>query len=403
MQISARYKAVLELLEEIFKDEKPADNIINEYMRARKYIGSKDRKFISDTVWDIIRSRRKLEFDIRSSKPRNILICYLKNENLDEIFEDSKYGLGILSKTEKEALANINEEVYPIDVEVETPKWIFDKVKDERLLRSLNTKAPADFRINSKSRDNIIDNMNKEGFNVKETPYSPIGIRSDDRINLINCIAYQEGQIDVQDEASQIASILCDVKDNQKIIDYCAGAGGKTLTMAYLLGGKGKIEAHDIDWHRLEQIKPRMERLGIQNIVIKREVVDNDYDVFIIDAPCSGTGTWRRSPDAKYRLTPQRLSELNKTQYDILKTAYNHTKKGGKIVYITCSILNDENENIILKFLDEYKGVNMLNIKNIWGRKINLPYPYFDEKMLRLSPLTTNTDGFFITILEKQS
>lgn len=401
MQISARYRAVLEIISEVFKDERPADGIINEYMRARKYIGSKDRRFINETVWNIIRNRRKLEFDINSKKARDILICYLKDENINEIFDGSKYGLDTISPHEKKLIENINEEIYPIDIEAETPKWIYDKVKDYRLLKSLNVPASADFRINSKDREGIIDILNGEGITVNPTPYSPIGLRSSERVNLINCISYQEGKIDVQDEASQIVSILCDVKPNHKIIDYCAGAGGKSLALAYLLDGKGEVEAHDIDWHRLEQIKPRMERLNIKNIKMKRSVEDKDYDRFIIDAPCSGTGTWRRSPDAKYRLTPERVKELNRIQFEILEKAYNSTKTGGRIIYITCSILDDENEDIIVKFLNKHHDVNILNIKDIWLNKIDIPYPHDNEKMLRLSPISTNTDGFFIAIMKK--
>lgn len=381
MQLSSRYKAILEVLEEVFKDKKPADGIIYEYMRERRYIGAKDRRFIMDTVWDIIRNRRKLVFDAGSGKARDVLICYLKDENLDEIFDGSKYGLEKLSDEEKNQKPN--KEIYPTDVELETPRWIYDLVKNDALLRSLNSTAPADFRVNVKSRGLIVEEMAVEGFDVVLTPHSPIGIRSMERINLNNCMAYQSGKIDVQDEGSQLAAILCDVKPDMKIVDYCAGAGGKSLTLAFLLGGKGKIEAHDVDWHRLEQIKPRAERLGMNNVEIKREIVDVDYDRFIIDAPCSGTGTWRRSPDAKFRLTPERLKELNKMQYEILEKGYVHTKSGGRIVYITCSILKQENEDIVTRFLNEYKDVKLL-------------------RQERFSPLETNTDGFFAAVMEKK-
>lgn len=402
MQVSSRYKAVLELLELIFQDEKPADGIINDFMRNRKYIGSKDRKFINETVWNIIRHRRRLEFDIGSKQPKDILLCYLKDEDLDSIYDGSQYGLPILTVKEQKLLQNVSEDVYPPDIEVETPKWIYDKVKNDNLLRSLNLSAPADFRINVRNRDVVIEDLGKEGLEVNASAYSPIGIRSLERVNLTNCIAYQEGKIEIQDEASQIASILCDVKANDKIIDYCAGAGGKSLALAYLLDGKGNVDAHDINWHRLEQIKPRLERLNIKNITIKREVTDIDYSVFIIDAPCSGTGTWRRSPDSKFRLTEARVRELNKIQSEILETAYNHTQKGSRLVYITCSILADENEDIVINFLDKHKDISLLNIKNIWQKKIGFGYPCENENMLRLSPLTSNTDGFFMAIMQKQ-
>lgn len=299
MQLSARYNAVLELTEEIFKDKSPADGIINAYLRERKYIGSGDRRFIAETVWKIIRHRRRLEFEAQSSDPRRILLVYLKDEDLDLIFGAGEYAPTALSKEERNWLKKLNESVYPPDVEAECPRWLFDKVGDMALLKSLNEPASADLRVNRGSRESVLQKLRGEGLYFAPTPYSPIGIRSSERVNLNNCIAYKEGEIEVQDEASQLAAILCDVRPEHKVVDYCAGAGGKSLAIASLSGGRGKIEAHDVDWRRLEQIKPRLERLNIKNVEPVREVKSRDYDRFIIDAPCSGTGTWRRSPGRK--------------------------------------------------------------------------------------------------------
>lgn len=405
MQLSARYQAVLELISSIFKDEKPADGIIDEYLKKRKYIGSKDRRFIADTVWHIIRNRMKLEFDAQSKEYRKILLTYLKNkgENPEEIFDGGQYSSAKLTEDERLWLQVDNEEVYPPYVEAETPEWLYKKIQDVRLLKSLNVPAGADFRINVKNRENVIDKMKAEGFSVYPTPYSPLGIRSDERISLGNCIVYKEGEIEVQDEASQIAAILCDVKPEHKIIDYCCGAGGKSLAMAYLLGGKGNIFAHDIEKKRLMAIKPRMERLGIKNIELLDFVAtsDKNFDRFVVDAPCSGTGTWRRSPDAKFRLNQSLVDKLNVIQLDLLRKAYEKTSVGGRIIYITCSILNEENEEIIAAFTQENPNVRFVNIKELWERKIEAPYPYHSEKYLRMSPLTTGTDGFFICVFEK--
>lgn len=397
---SARYQAVLDLITEIFIDETPADKIINEYMRARKYIGSKDRRFISDKTWEIIRNRMKLEFDIQSFEPRDVLIAYLKDEL--EVFGGEGYGLSSLTALEKEKISKINQEnPYPKSVEFETPEWLYNKVRNDVLLKAMQSTATADFRSNVKNLDLLIDNLKMEGFAVYKTPYSQVGFRSDDRLNLNNCLAYNDGNFDVQDEGSQIISILCDVKKEEKAIDYCAGGGGKALTISYLLNNQGNIDAHDIDWHRLEQIKPRIERLQASGINIIREVKDKDYDKFIIDAPCSGSGTWRRSPDAKYRLTRKKLDELNKIQKDLLEIGYNHTKIGGKIIYITCSILQDENENIINKLLETNKNLKLVDMKSIWDKKFEQPYPHKNNEILKLSPVLSNTDAYFMVILEK--
>lgn len=401
MQKGAQYQAVWELISEIFKDKIPADNIINAYVRERKYIGSKDRRFITETVWKIIRNRRKLVFDAGSNEPRRVLLTYLQDEDFD-LLCGGEYGLAPLSKEEKEWLKRRNEEVYPAAVEAECPDWLFDKVKDIHLLKALNEPASADLRLNKGSRARVIEQLQGEGLYFVPTPYSPIGIRSAERVNLNNCVAYKEGVIEVQDEASQLAAILADVRPEHKIIDYCCGAGGKSLTMAFLMNRQGKIQIHDINRSRLEAVKERAVRLDVKNLEIIEEVGDRDYDRFVVDAPCSGTGTWRRSPDAKYRLTPETLKELNKTQVELLEKAFNHIRRGGRVVYITCSILRDENEDIIEAFLSCHADAAPVNLRHLWEDKLDGRYPGQDDFMLRMNPLLTRTDGFFVCILEKR-
>lgn len=401
MQKGAQYQAVWELISEIFKDKIPADNIINAYVRERKYIGSKDRRFITETVWKIIRNRRKLVFDAGLDEPRRVLLTYLQDEDFD-LLCGGEYGLAPLSKEEKEWLKRRNEEVYPAAVEAECPDWLFDKVKDIHLLKALNEPASADLRLNKGSRARVIEQLQGEGLYFVPTPYSPIGIRSAERVNLNNCVAYKEGVIEVQDEASQLAAILADVRPEHKIIDYCCGAGGKSLTMAFLMNRQGKIQIHDINRSRLEAVKERAVRLDVKNLEIIEEVGDRDYDRFVVDAPCSGTGTWRRSPDAKYRLTPETLKELNKTQAELLEKAFNHIRRGGWVVYITCSILRDENEDIIEAFLSRHADAAPVNLRHLWEDKLDGRYPGQDDFMLRMNPLLTRTDGFFVCILEKR-
>ena len=401
MQKGAQYQAVWELISEIFKDKIPADSIINAYVRERKYIGSKARRFITETVWKIIRNRRKLVFDAGSNEPRRVLLTYLQDEDFD-LLCGGEYGLAPLSKEEKEWLKRRNEEGYPAAVEAECPDWLFDKVKDIHLLKALNEPASADLRLNKGSRARVIEQLQGEGLYFVPTPYSPIGIRSAERVNLNNCVAYKEGVIEVQDEASQLAAILADVRPEHKIIDYCCGAGGKSLTMAFLMNRQGKIQIHDINRSRLEAVKERAVRLDVKNLEIIEEVGDRDYDRFVVDAPCSGTGTWRRSPDAKYRLTPETLKELNKTQAELLEKAFNHIRRGGRVVYITCSILRDENEDIIEAFLSRHVDAAPVNLRHLWEDKLDGRYPGQDDFMLRMNPLLTRTDGFFVCILEKR-
>ncbi|MBE6445605.1 MAG: RsmB/NOP family class I SAM-dependent RNA methyltransferase [Alphaproteobacteria bacterium] len=404
MQTGARYQAALEILTEVFKNQKPADSIINDYVRSRKYIGSKDRRFICDLVWNIIRNRLKLEFDAKSDDPRKILLWYHKNQ-LKDIFDGSQYGMSPLTAEEKTWLESSNEQPYPDYIEAECPQWLFEQISNIEFCKALNQPATADFRAHGHIRQDVIKRLNSEGIEVTPTPYAPNGFRSFERINVNNISSYQEGWFEVQDEASQIAALLCNIKPQHKIIDYCCGAGGKSLALSDIINNQGKILAHDISYKRLSAIKPRLERLGVKNIELTDIIADSDrdFDKFIIDAPCSGTGTWRRAPDAKYRLTPQMLRSLNQTQYDLLELAANKVKINGQIIYITCSVLTKENEDIINLFLSKHNNFSLNNIKDVWEQQIECPYPHHNQYMLRMSPQTTNTDGFFICILQKNS
>ena len=256
-------------------------------------------------------------------------------------------------------------------------------------------------RINAATREIVLKKLQAEGLFFRPVRYSPLGLRADERVNLRNCTTYLEGEVEVQDEASQIAAILADVRPEHKTIDYCCGAGGKTLTIAFLNRGQGKIDVHDINWGRLEAIKDRAARLKVNNINIVKELQDSDYDRFVVDAPCSGSGVWRRSPDAKYRLTPQTLRELNRTQAEILEIAYAHTRSGGQIAYFTCSIFKDENEDITEAFLRRHPDMRKVNLKQLWAQKLNGGYPVRDEFCLHLNPLISGTDGFYVCIMEK--
>ena len=402
MQSGARYQAILEIITAVFKDEQPADKIINDYIRARKYIGSKDRKFIIDTTWQIIRNRCKLTFDAKSNDPRRILL-YFSKDKLEEAFDNSTYGLAPLSEEEKAWLKEDNEEVYPAWVEAECPQWLYDKIGNLDFCKALNGQAQTDVRAHGISADDLQAKLKSESIESIKGTYSPYCLHIAERLVLNNCMAWQDGYLDVQDEASQLAAILIDASKEHKIIDYCCGAGGKSLALSNILKDEGHILAYDIEAKRLENIKPRMARMHVHNIELTDIIADSDkeFDRFILDAPCSGTGTWRRAPDAKFRLTKEKLFGLTKIQAELLEIAAAKTKVGGRIIYITCSVLKDENEKQIEQFLQQHSNFKPINMRTLWEKKIAAPYPHDDEFMLRLSPYKTGTDGFFICALEK--
>lgn len=400
MKISARYMAVFELISEIFKDKTPADVLINNYVRGRKYIGAKDRRFIVETTWQIIRRRMRLAFEAQSDEARKILLSFLKDEDFDLITGDT-YGLPPLSLQEQKWLKSLKENVYPQNVELEYPKWLFDEINNPLLLRSLNEPASADIRANFILPKELQKRLQKEGLFFSLAPYSPYGLRSEERVNLNNSTAYQEGLFEVQDESCQLGALFCEAKADEKIIDYCAGAGGKSLAIGAMMENEGLVLCHDADFSRMNPIKSRSERLGVRNLKLVQEVTDNDFDLFVLDAPCSGTGTFRRAPDAKFRLKPHMIDDLNKIQSEILETAYKHTKKGGRIVYMTCSVLKKENEDMVENFCRKHQNVVFFDHEKLWAKKIDAPYPFQTNKYMDFSPLKTNTDGFFFCMLKK--
>lgn len=404
MKDASRVQAVIEVLEIVLQDKLPADVILDKYFKDRRYIGSKDRRLIAETVWQIIRHRMSYTEALDGNAlPRLLTALCFSHEDLDLLFNGEEYAPLPLDKEEKRLLAQaVLYENLSAEAIYECPYWLFSKFQDKHLLEALNTTAPLDVRANLSSREKARDRLKKEGLFFSPTPFSPIGLRSHDRINLNNCMTYQDGEIEVMDEASQLISLLCRVKPHHKVIDYCAGAGGKSLAIAAMMNNDGVIWAHDISTERLSRIKKRAERLDILNIKTIHNVSETDYTRFIIDAPCSGSGTWRRSPDAKFRLTPERLKQICQTQAEILEFGAAHTKVGGRMIYITCSVFFEENEQQITDFLAKHPEFTPLDHKKLWLETLDISlYPFESDRWLHFSPLNTKTDGFFFCAMQK--
>ena len=404
MKEASRIQAIIEVIDEVIKDKLPADIILDKYFKERRYIGSKDRRFISDNSWKIIRNRLKYSEMLENNISARLLVaCAFIENDLELLFNGEEYAPEILSREEKNIINKAGDfDDFSEIALYECPLWLFDKFKNKKLLDALNSTASVDVRANLVERDVARNRLKKEGLFFSPTPFSPLGLRSEDRVNLNNCMTYQDGEIEVMDEGSQLISLLCQAKPHHKIIDYCAGAGGKSLCIGALLNNDGLILAHDISQERLSRIKRRAERLDIINIKTIKEVSDNDFHRFIIDAPCSGSGTWRRCPDAKYRLTPQKLEEIKHAQREILEIGAEKTRVGGRLIYITCSVFEEENELQIENFLENHKDFVPLDHKELWNEVLDLPlYPFDSNKWLKFSPITTKTDGFFMCVMKK--
>lgn len=404
MKDQARLQSVIEILEEVLKDAAPADQILDKYFKARRYIGAKDRRFIADSVWQIIRTRQHLSFALNNNAtPRLLTALFFNKQDLALLFTGELYAPTPLNKEELATLAAAKKETgLPETVIYECPLWLLDKFTDKSLLNALNQTAPVDVRANLISREEAKEKLKKEGLFFSPTPFSPIGLRSEERVNFNNAMTYLDGYIEVMDEASQLIALLCQIKPHHKTIDYCAGAGGKSLAFASIMQNEGQIFAHDINLERLSRIKKRAERLMITNIKTVTALENACYGRFVIDAPCSGSGTWRRSPDAKYRLTKKKLEEIINTQQQLLDLGAAHTAPNGRLIYITCSVFKEENESQIAAFLARHPEFSPLDHQKLWRETLDIPlYPFESRDYLSFSPLNTKTDGFFFCALQK--
>ncbi len=247
----------------------------------------------------------------------------------------------------------------------------------------------------------------REGIEAARTPLSPLGLRVFERIALGTLETFREGQVEVQDEGSQLAALLADARPGMRVVDFCAGAGGKTLALAAAMANRGHLVACDISAARLERATQRIRRAGagiVQRVPltgardkwVKRHA--ESFDRVFVDAPCTGTGTWRRNPDAKWRLRPEDLAELGALQAEILDSAARLAKPGGRVIYVTCSLLLEENEAQIERFLASHADFALLPIDPVWRATIGGEPPAPGD-MLRLTPARHGTDGFFVAVL----
>ena len=269
--------------------------------------------------------------------------------------------------------------------------------------------APTDLRANALKlkRDDALGVLAKQGLATKPTPLSPLGLRLGPKTDIGKIAALAEGLVEVQDEGSQIAALLVDAKPGHWVVDFCAGAGGKTMVMAGTMANRGHIVALDVNEFRLTRARQRLRRAGAENVEcrsmdakwVKRQA--GRADRVLVDAPCTGTGTWRRKPDARWRLQPADVAELVPRQAEILDRAAKLVKAGGRLIYVTCSLLAAENQDQVATFLARHADFTALDIATLWpdtvGGASPMPGPY-----LQLTPARHGTDGFFVAVLAKK-
>lgn len=413
MRPAARIQAAIEILDGLNASRLPADRFIREFFRARRYAGSKDRAAVTERVYDVFRHRASYAWRMGSERPRALVIASLLKEAADvsafftgeghDPAQLSDAEQAVISATPRQAPSYVSGE-YPEFLEPEIACAFGSAASEE--MRAFQSRAPVDLRVNTlkASRDEVLAALTAEGFEAQTARHSPSAIRIESAKGLAalqQSKLFLDGAFEFQDEAAQIAVILAAAKPRMKVLDLAAGAGGKALALAAAMQNTGEITAHDIDAGRLRQIEPRATRAGVSIIQTHagNKPPNRPYDLVFLDAPCSGSGTWRRAPENKWRLTPERLDELNGLQDMLLDQA---ARAGApRIVYATCSFLPRENEDRIGAFLSRHRGFAVLSAAWIWRESTGTePSPGMRE-FLKATPRTTGTDGFFAAILAR--
>lgn len=395
MKDSARIQTAIELTDEIFAFRQPADNTINVYFRTRRYIGSTDRRVVSDLVWQTLRHYGRLSSlsaEKLTGRAAVMMMLFFQKRDPASFFNGEKYAPAPLSEAEKSFLKQLPG-VLPPPV-LECPEWLRNKI-DTADIVAMTGEAPLDLRVNTlkSDRKHVLALLEQAGIQAQETPYSSSGIRIRERLNVTSLPVFRDGLIEIQDEGSQIVSLLTRAEAGQTVIDWCAGAGGKTLAMSAMMRAKGTIYAVDNDPKRMRDLPDRACRAAANNVIVLNDYNNlKMYDLVLVDAPCTGSGTWRRSADARWRITPQQSAGIIKTQREILDKACRFVKKGGKLFYITCSLDPAENENQVRAFLQSHNDFKLEDLspvlENLTGQKRT-------DKTVRLNPSVFQTDGFF--------
>lgn len=414
MTPGARAQAAIEIIAALQNTAQPVDRFLRDYFRQRRYAGSGDRAAVAERIYDIFRHRASYAWRMRSDHPRSLVIASLLRETVQpaEIFTGSRYAPAALDKAEMHALATPPQEPPPLAVSGEFPDWL-----EPELTRSLGSallpellamlsRAPVDLRANglTTNRERLCQELAALGFDAQPAKFAPDGIRLHTGAGL-NALQktelFKNGTFEFQDEGSQIVAALVEAKPGQHILDFAAGAGGKTLALAAALQDQGVIDAFDA---QPERMKPLAERASRARAAIIRQLTDaaslaKAYDAVLLDAPCSGSGTWRRNPDAKWRLIPQSLMKLHGVQAKILDSAATHVRPGGRLIYATCSLLKSENEDAVGAFLSRNCAFRHIAMETVWNRVFSMTAPPGSSHDFHGSPFKTGTDGFFTSIM----
>ena len=439
---SDRVSCVLELLKSFDHGSKIASKLIQNYFRSNKNIGSKDRKFISNCFWNIIKHRNKINWHLTN---HNLKVTFERQIILELFFLNVDYKNDLpkiknffflnnkLNKNFKDDnlqfLENLNFEKF---INSEMPEYVYYELPDfllaslkrnfkfdwKNVALSLSQVSFVDLRINTlknKTREEILDSLREIDVPFKISKYSPIGIRLLKRFPINGNKLFKSGNIEIQGEASQLSALLLGVKPGMQVADICAGAGGKSLVLADIMKNKGRILSLDINQKRLKQARLRFKRAGVHNVETRlvdlnwsTKGLEKKFDLVLIDAPCSGIGTWSRSPDSRLYFNKTKLAELINIQSELLSKGSTMVAPGGRLAYVTCSILPEEGVDQIEKFkLSANRDFSEIDMSNMWNDNLSLTnsfqYPFDNgKKSITINPAIHKMDGFFISMFQRK-
>jgi 16S rRNA (cytosine967-C5)-methyltransferase len=431
MTPAARLSAAIELIETIDSQRVPAAQALKEWGSSHRFAGSGDRAAIAGLVWDVLRRRASSAWIMESDTARARVLGMLKVERgmsadaIAALCDGGRFAPQPLTDTERAALTSRTTQDAPPAIAGDYPEWLDSHLAqafgDDRAAEAtaMASRAPLDLRVNTlkAKREKVLRSL--AHLNAKETPWSLTGLRIELGADARNPGIHAEedfikGAVEVQDEGSQLAALFSAAKPGEQVIDLCAGAGGKTLALAAMMSGKGRLIATDRDKRQLAPIHERLSRAGVHNAEVRAPKGEAEpladikatADLVVIDAPCSGTGTWRRNPDAKWRIRPGALEIRLKDQIEVLDRASAMVKTGGRIAYITCSVLPAENSEQVQRFMTRHPEFSVQPPEEtasvLWDKA-----EAFADAALRteegwlMTPRRTGTDGFFVSILKK--
>jgi 16S rRNA (cytosine967-C5)-methyltransferase len=432
VRLGGRVAAAAEIVADMDARRRPVADALKDWGLSHRFAGSGDRAAIGNLVYDVLRRRRSLSWRMGSGAPADLVIGALlaepsaSVEALAKALDGDRFAPPLPDRQVLDAFLARDVREAPDAIRADLPDWLAARFAEAfggdwvAEAEALAARPPLDMRVNTLLAEREAVERELSPFEARPSPLSPAGLRIDpiagDRRhpNVQVEAAFQTGQFEIQDEGSQIVALLAGPAAGQRVLDYCAGAGGKTLALGAAMGNAGEIHAFDADRSRLAPIHERLRRAGLSNVEVHAprddlSPLEGAMDLVLVDAPCTGTGTWRRRPDAKWRLSEGTLAKRMAEQDGVLDRASGFVRPGGRLAFVTCSLLPEENGRRVEAFLTKHPDYRVEDARALWRDALpGVPERYRAEKLgdgrgLLLSPGRTGTDGFFFAAMQRQA